>query len=89
MDGLVKWNENYLKPTGLVLPEDLSYDDWIEIAPKLRYLNNAMLWAWGDYIRFGERRYGEMYSQALEESDYANGTLRNASYVCGQFELSR
>lgn len=86
---LVRINESYLKSNGLVLPEDLPFETWLSYAPLLRKITNASLWWWGDYIRFGERKYGEMYSQALEESDYSYGTLKNAVWICDKFELSR
>ena len=88
MPDLIKWNENYLKSTGLTLPEDMPYEEWLEFAPVLRKITNASLWWWGDYILFGERKYGEMYSQALEESDYEYQSLRNAKWVAEKFELS-
>jgi len=37
----------------------------------------------------GEKEYGEMYSQALDETEYSYGTLRNIAYVARNIELSR
>ena len=42
-----------------------------------------------DWLAFGERKYGEMYKQALELLDKDYGVLRNAVYVSGKVELSR
>lgn len=89
MTELVKYDERVFTKTGLTLPEDLSFEDWLLLAPKLRCIRDASLWWWGDYINFGERKYGEVYAQALEESDYSYGTLRNVSYLANTFELSR
>lgn len=89
MNELVKYDEKIFTPTGLALPESLEFNDWLSLAPKLRTIRDASLWWWGDYINFGERKYGEMYAQALEESDYSYGTLRNTASLCNQFELSR
>lgn len=89
MDGLVKIDERILKPIGLQLPDNLNYDDWMNLGNKLRLINNACLWWWGDWINFGEQKYGEKYSQALEESDYSYGGLANASYIAREFEFSR
>jgi hypothetical protein len=37
----------------------------------------------------GERKYGEKYSQAVEENVGSYGSLRNAVYVSERFDLSR
>jgi len=42
----------------------------------------------GDWLTFGERKYGEMYAQALDETDYEYKTLRDAKYVAGKVGLS-
>ena len=86
---ILKYDETILTPTGLKLPENLSFENWLSLAPKLRTIRDASLWWWGDYINFGERKYGQVYSQALEESDYSYGTLANASSLCNKFESSR
>jgi N6-adenosine-specific RNA methylase IME4 len=89
MNELVKINEQILKPVGLQLPEDLSYDEWMSFGGKLRLINNACLWWWGDWINFGERKYGETYAQALDESDYSYSSLSGAKWVCSQIEFCR
>lgn len=47
----------------------------------------AMMWYIGDWINFGERKFGEKYSQALYITEYKYGTLRNAAYVSGRYEI--
>lgn len=49
----------------------------------------SVMWWIGDWLRFGERKYGQMYEQALEATDRSYKTLRNAAYVGNQIELSR
>jgi hypothetical protein len=77
-----------LSPTGLELPEDLTYDQWEQVGGTLRLMEGAVQFWIGDWIRYGQRRYGEMYSQALETTDYEHGSLRNMVYVAEQVELS-
>jgi len=48
-----------------------------------------VLWWIGDWLRYGERSYGEMYSQTLDAMDYSYQMLRNAVYVADAFEFSR
>ena len=42
-----------------------------------------------DWLNYGEREYGETYSQAFEATDYDYQTLRNAAWVSSSIEPSR
>lgn len=83
-----------VEKNGLVIKEGLEPKEWIDgVVKPLRDLIDTMhgsaLWWWGDALAYGERKYGEMYTQALEQSDYNYGTLRNAKLVSERIELSR
>lgn len=80
----VEFGDHYLS-----FREDTPYEVWSEVVHRLKGAEKSIQWWIGDALRFGERKYGEMYSQALEETDYSYGTLRNAAYVAGQVEMSR
>jgi hypothetical protein len=75
--------------TSYVLPEGLAEDEWRRVGVMLFHINRAVQWWIGDWIRYGERRYGETYTQALEATDYAEQTLMNFAYVAGAVEPSR
>tara|TARA_Y100000310_G_scaffold161595_1_gene161492 strand:- start:1392 stop:1913 length:522 start_codon:yes stop_codon:yes gene_type:complete len=77
-----------LSPTALALPEDLTYDQWEAVGGTLRLMEGAVQFWIGDWIRYGQRRYGEMYSQALDATDYEHGSLRNMVYVAEAIETS-
>jgi len=72
---------------GLTLNDALTYDAWQKIGDQLKYFEGAIQWWIGDWLNFGERRYGEMYTQALDEAQAK--TWRNYKYVSSVFELSR
>ncbi|MGH7722226.1 MAG: LmbU family transcriptional regulator [Candidatus Dormibacteria bacterium] len=74
---------------GYALPDDLSIEEWQEIGGCLRRIGRSVMWWIGDWLRYGERRYGEMYAQAIEATAYDAQTLRNAVWVAGRIELSR
>ena len=94
MDGSIKKYDNLLpipgelSRTGLVLPEDLKYNEWEHIGDCLKLVEGSVQWWLGDWLNFGERKYGEMYSQALSATDYDYGTLRDFKWVAGNVELS-
>jgi hypothetical protein len=76
-------------PISLTLPEDLEYDHWERIGRQLQLADMAVQWWIGDWLNFGERKYGEKYAQAIEETGRAMQTLKNYAYVARQIETSR
>lgn len=77
-----------LTPTSLTLPETLDIQSWLTIGERLRYVQGAIMWWLGDWLNFGERKYGEMYSQALDVTGYSLQTLQNAAWVGRALESS-
>lgn len=78
-----------ITPTSLDLPPDLPIEEWLEIGLKLQSVERSVMWWLGDWLRYGERQYGETYSQALDATDYAYQTLANAAWVAEKVEFSR
>jgi site-specific DNA-methyltransferase (adenine-specific) len=78
-----------LTETAYLLPEGLTFDGWQAAGRYLQRAHRAVQWWVGDWLLYGERRYGEMYAQAIEETTYAYKSLRNAVFVAGRFEVSR
>lgn len=78
-----------LTATGLTIePGTLSPSDYLQLCADLKRAHNASIWWWGDSLNAFERDWGEMYTQALEESDYAYQTLANAKWVCSKVHSS-
>lgn len=73
----------------LVFRPDTPFEVWEATFKRLRSAERAVQWWLGDALRFGESRYGEMYSQALEETDYSYQSLADAAWVAGKIETSR
>jgi N6-adenosine-specific RNA methylase IME4 len=74
---------------GLVLPERMSRGQWFAVGETLKGIEKSIMWWIGDWLNYGERRYGEAYKQALDATDRSYQSLRDAKWVAGQFELSR
>lgn len=81
---LAVWSE-----TALVLPSDLTYAAWEEIGRVLFRMDRSVQWWVGDWIRFGETRYGEKYTQAIEATGREYDTLAKYTYVAGRFGFFR
>jgi hypothetical protein len=76
-------------PTSLALPDGLTFDHWMRIGRQLQLADLAVQWWIGDWLNYGEHRYGEKYSQAIEETGRAKKTLMNYAYVARAIEPSR
>ena len=70
-----------VEQTGIILPANLSFDEWTEIGSKLRGAREAVRWWIGDWLAFGEAAYGERYAQALDNAEFDYQTLRNFVWV--------
>lgn len=79
----------YLRASALCLPEGLDQGRWRDIVYQLIAMEHGAPWWLGDALRYGERVYGETYSQVTETTGYAVQTLKNAMWVAGRFESSR
>lgn len=66
-----------------------TYDDWLEFGKKLFILKQAVQWAIGDWINYGESHYGEKYAQALDVTDVSLHTLQNYAWLAKSFDTSR
>lgn len=72
----VQWHR-----TGITIPPGLAFDEWLELGEHLKLIEGAIQFALGDWLEYGERAYGEKYSQAVSETGYTHGTLRNMAWV--------
>lgn len=75
--------------TALDLPPDLDFDAWQDAGRMLGRIGRACQWWIGDWLNYGERAYGEKYSQALEVTGLEYGTVANCAYVASRVEISR
>ncbi len=67
-----------LTPRGIDVHNQPSFPEWEHLGGALYHFEKARKWYWADWIILGEALFGEMYSQALEESGYQFQTLANA-----------
>jgi hypothetical protein len=74
---------------GLELHERLSYEQWIVVGKRLSEHVDASCWWLGDWLLFGESRYGAKYTQAIASTGLGYKTLRNYAVVARRFTLSR
>lgn len=80
----------HFNSTGLQIDSWVEYEEWEVVGRKLANAERAVQWWIGDWIRHGEKAYGEKYSQAIELSGLKKQTLMNYAFVSKAFkETSR
>ena len=67
----------------------LPVGEWVEQGRWLGAVGRASGWWIGDWIRYGNRRYGEKYEEAASLTGYDCQSLMNMAYVSGRYEPSR
>lgn len=63
--------------TSLNLPEGMTYDRYEALGVALSTARERITWWIAEWIRYGERNYGEMYTQAVEVTGLTAGTCKN------------
>lgn len=67
----------------------LELGDWVRQGHWLGVLTRASGWWLGDWLRYGNARYGERYRTAAAITGYDVQTLMNQAYVASRFTTSR
>lgn len=67
--------------TGVAFTGDLPFDKWESLLMSLSSMEVAAQWGIGDALNYGEARYGEKYTQAIELTGHTYQALANYSWV--------
>ena len=73
----------------LALEDNLSFENWQKLGEQLRLMEGSVMWWIGDWLNYGETKYGETYQQALDATDKSYQQLANAKLVSSKYEISR
>ncbi len=76
-----------ITPTGIQFNEELSFEEWDSLGKKLAPIGKSIGLIIGDWINYGEKRYGEKYEDALNRTGLAYNTLRHYAYVARNVEM--
>lgn len=71
--------------TALIIDETCSLEDYQRIGETLQRMERAVQFWVGDWMRFGERKWGESYTQAIEATGYTYQALADMKYVADRF----
>ena len=67
----------------------LPFEAWKELGASFGSYSSAMSWWLGDWLAFGQMKYGRRYKEAIAATGLDYQTLRNYAVVSRRFELSR
>jgi hypothetical protein len=70
-------------------PHQLDFAEWARHGRRLGAAGRGSAWWIGDWLAYGETRYGEHYTRAAEISGYEVQSLMNMAYVASRFDFSR
>jgi N6-adenosine-specific RNA methylase IME4 len=77
-----------LHDTGLSPIGNPSFEEWEEVGRFIKKATHACsLWL-GDWINYGQTKFGEKYERAVQATGLDYGTLRNAAYTARRIPLS-
>jgi hypothetical protein len=78
-----------LSASGLQLPAQLPFEQWVGIGRQLSATATAAAWCLGDWLTFGQHTYAGRYRRAIEQTSLDYQTLRNYAWVASRFTLPR
>jgi hypothetical protein len=76
-----------ITPTGIDFHAELSFDEWDDLGTKLTPVANSIRFIVGDWINYGEKRWGSKYKEALARTGLAYTTLSDYAYVARKVEF--
>lgn len=87
-DGTFLYKRFQLKATGIIIPDDLESEEWLDVFRVLRKLDEAIQWAVGDLANHAESKWGETYTSMSDITGYSEKSLREYAYVSRSIQMS-
>src|SRR3954452_14178779 len=78
-----------MTPTTWAVAGDLSLLEWSQSGRRLGIIGRGTGWWIGDWVNYGNARFGERYVRAARITGYDVQTLMNMVYVASRFDSSR
>lgn len=66
-----------------------TFDQWQEVGHFIQRAGGAVHFWLGDWVNYGEQKWGEMYTQAMEMTGFDYQTLADDKYVASKVPISR
>lgn len=77
-----------IRETGIEFHDDLTKEQWFDLGQQLARVGKCIGFVIGDWINYGEKRWGEIYSEIIAKTGFDYQTVRNYAWVAGRVQLS-
>jgi hypothetical protein len=67
----------------------IGLEEWSAVGRRFGEIGRCSQWWLGDWIHYGNARFGERYARAVKLTGYDAQSLMNMVYVASRFEISR
>ena len=78
-----------MTPTAWDVAGEMSLQEWSQSGRRLGIIGRGTGWWIGDWVNYGNARFGERYVRAARITGYDVQTLMNMVYVASRFERTR
>ncbi len=78
------FHRNGITPVG-----DPTFEEWLSCGEFIKNADKSVHFWIGDWLNYGEAKWGQMYEQAMEQTSFDYQTLRNDKYIASRIDLSR
>lgn len=68
--------------------EPMALNDWVAAGRRFGLIARCSQWWIGDWVTYGNSRWGEKYAEAARITGYDAGSLRNMAWVSSQFDTA-
>jgi hypothetical protein len=76
-------------PVAWAPPHELDSHEWAAAGRRIGAVGRCVQWLLGDWIAYGNAKFGERYARAAKITGYDSQTLMNMVYVASSFPISR
>lgn len=76
-------------PVAWTPSQELDANEWAVAGRRIGAIGRSVQWLLGDWIAYGNERFGERYARASRITGYDPQTLMNMVYVASRFATSR
>lgn len=78
-----------MNPVAWVARGELDLAEWVAYGRRIGVSGRSSGWWIGDWLRYGNARFGERYSRASKTTGYDPQTLMNMVYVASRYGVER
>lgn len=78
-----------ISPVAWTPGHDLDLAEWARQGKRLGSIGRGASWWIGDWVNYGNTKFGEKYVRAAQVTGYDVQSLMNMAYVAGRYEFSR